>query len=111
MAKLQNRLVGIGVNPYYIFQCRPVKRVKTLYQVPLLAGYHVVERARRKLNGHSKRFKFIMSHRSGKIEIVGIKNGFFIFKYHQAKNPENLGKLFYRKVDKTAGWLDDLKAT
>ncbi len=110
LADLQNNLVGIGVNPYYVFHCRPVKRVKALFQMPLYTGYIIVEEARKRLNGHSKRFKYIMSHKTGKIEIVGIKNDCFIFKYHQARDPRNLGKIFFRKVDKRVGWLDDLRA-
>ncbi|MEA1993403.1 MAG: KamA family radical SAM protein [Euryarchaeota archaeon] len=108
LAELQNRLVSIGVNPYYVFQCRPVKRVKNNFQVPLYKGYEIVENAKKKLNDHSKRFKYIMSHRSGKIEIIGIINDYIYFKYHQAKNPKNIGKLFKKKINKTAGWLDDL---
>ena len=108
MAKLQNKLIGIGVNPYYIFQCRPVKRVKHHFQVPLYRGYEIIEGAKRKLNGHSKRFKYIMSHRTGKIEIVGVMDGEIYFKYHQAKNPRNIGKFFKRKLNREAGWLDDL---
>ncbi|MCW7076821.1 MAG: KamA family radical SAM protein [Candidatus Syntrophoarchaeum sp.] len=108
MAKLQSKLIGIGVNPYYIFQCRPVKRVKHHFQVPLYRGYEIIEGAKRKLNGHSKRFKYIMSHRTGKIEIVGILDDEIYFKYHQAKNPRNIGKFFKRKLNREAGWLDDL---
>jgi len=81
LAELQNKLVGIGVNPYYIFQCRPVKRVKTQFQVPLYKGYEIVEDAKKLLNGHSKRFKYIMSHLSGKIEIVGVIDDFGFEEY------------------------------
>jgi lysine 2,3-aminomutase len=109
LAELQNKLVGIGVNPYYVFQCRPVKRVKNNFQVPLYNGYEIVEAAKKKLNGHSKRFKYIMSHRTGKIEIVGIMGDYIYFKYHQAKAHEDIGKFFRRKINKTAGWLDELE--
>ena len=109
LAELQNKLVSIGTNPYYVFQCRPVKRVKRRFQVPLYKGYEIVENAKKKLNGHSKRFKYIMSHRTGKIEIVGIMGDYIYFKYHQAKDPKNIGKFFKRKLNKTAGWLDDLE--
>ena len=77
--------------------------------VPLYKGYEIVETAKKKLNGHSKRFKYIMSHRTGKIEIVGIKGDYIYFKYHQAKAPENIGQFFRRKINKTAGWLDELE--
>jgi KamA family protein len=107
LANLQNRLVGIGINPYYVFQCRPVKRVKHYFQVPICEGLDIVEKAKSRCNGHSKRFKYIMSHRTGKIEILGIFRNEIYFKYHQAKNAKNLGKIFKRKIDEKAGWLDD----
>jgi KamA family protein len=110
LAKLQNKLVSIGINPYYVFQCRPVKRVKSSFQIPLYKGIDIVETAKRSCNGHSKRFKYIMSHRKGKIEILGIYKDEIYFKYNQAKNMKNLGRIFKRKIDKNAGWLDDLKS-
>ena|GEM_PF-4789904 len=63
-------------------------------------GYEIVENAKKKLNGHSKRFKYIMSHRNGKIEIMGIMDDYIYFKYHQAKVPANIGKFFKRKLIK-----------
>ncbi len=109
LAELQNKLVGIGVNPYYVFQCRPVTRVKNAFQVPLRKGYEIVENAKKRLNGHSKRFKYIMSHQTGKIEIVGLTDDSIYLKYHQAKDPANIGKFFERKINETAGWLDELE--
>jgi hypothetical protein len=50
-----------------------------------------------------------MSHRTGKIEIIGIMGNDIYFKYHQAKDPKNIGKFFKKKLNKTAGWLDDLE--
>jgi lysine 2,3-aminomutase len=52
-----------------------------------------------------------MSHKTGKIEILGIFDDEIYFKYHQAKNRNNIGKIFTRPVDENAGWLDDLQAT
>jgi KamA family protein len=109
LAKLHDELSCIGVNPYYVFQCRPVKRVKHHFQLPLYKGYDIVEKAKGMLNGHAKRFKYVMSHKTGKIEIVGIMNNEIYFKYHQAKNLNDIGKFFKRELNKTAGWLDELK--
>lgn len=109
LSQLLNKLVSIGINPYYVFQCRPVKRVKHHFQVPFYNGYKIIEEAKKKLNGHSKRFKYIMSHRTGKVEIVGILGNEIYFKYHQVKNPKNLGRFFKEKLNKTACWLDNLK--
>ena len=110
LTNLLNRLVGIGVNPYYVFQCRPVKRVKHHFQVPLCKGIKIVEEAKAHCNGHSKRFRYIMSHRTGKIEILGIFDDEIYFKYHQAKNRKKIGKIFKRPVDEYAGWMDDLES-
>ncbi len=107
LATLMNRLVSIGVTPYYVFQCRPVKRVKRYFQVPICEGVRIVEKAKANCNGHSKRFKYAMSHITGKVEILGIINGEIYFKYHEAKDRENLGMMFKRRVDEKAGWLDD----
>ena len=107
LATLMDKLVSIGVAPYYVFQCRPVKRVKSHFQVPICEGVRIVEKAKTKCNGHSKRFKYIMSHKTGKIEILGIMNGEIYFKYHEAKDRKKLGKMFKRRVDEKAGWLDD----
>ena len=109
LAELLNNLVSIGVNPYYVFQCRPVKRVKSHFPVPLARGYQIIENAKKQLNGHSKRFKYVMSHRSGKIEIVGIIGREIYFKFHQAKYKKDLGRLFKRKLNPEGTWLDDFK--
>jgi KamA family protein len=109
LAALQNKLVSIGVSPYYVFQCRPVKRAKHHFQIPLCEGLRIVEEAKTKCNGHSKRFKYIMSHKTGKIEILGIMGDWIYFKYHQAKSRENLGKMLKLKINKEAGWLDDFE--
>ena len=108
IADLQNKLSGIGIIPYYIFQCRPVKRVKQSFQVPLYKGWMIVSKAKHKLNGHSKRFRYVMSHRTGKIEILGIIDDEMYFRFHEARDPKNLGRLFKRKINYTAGWLDEL---
>jgi lysine 2,3-aminomutase len=111
LANLLNMLVSIGVNPYYVFQCRPVKRVKHNFQLPLYKGIEIVEMAKAQCNGHSKRFRYIMSHRTGKIEILGIFKGEIYFKYHQAKNRKKIGKIFTRPLDECASWLDDFNST
>ncbi|RZN49500.1 KamA family radical SAM protein [archaeon] len=106
LADLFNSLVSIGVNPYYLFQCRPVRRVLH-FQLTLEEGLTILEEAHKKMSGLAKRFKYAMSHRSGKVEILGSDDDHIYFKYHQAKNPAHSGKFF--KVDRMpeACWLDD----
>ena len=109
IATLMNKLVGVGVVPYYLFQCRPVKRVKHQFQVPLCEGSRIVEKAKASCNGLSKRFKYIMSHVTGKLEVLGIMDREIYFKYHEAKDRENLGVMFKCQLDEDAGWLDDFR--
>ncbi|MCW3998096.1 MAG: KamA family radical SAM protein [Candidatus Bathyarchaeota archaeon] len=109
LSKLLKEMVRIGVLPYYVFQCRPVKRVKYHFQTPIFKGIQIVETAKTNCDGLSKRFKYIMSHKTGKIEILGIMKGDIYFKYHQAKERKNLGRIFKRKISKKAGWLDDFQ--
>jgi len=50
-----------------------------------------------------------MSHKTGKIEILGVKKGLIYFKYHQVKNKKDFGRIFRRRINKKAGWLDDFR--
>lgn len=106
LADLMKNLVKIGVNPYYLFQCRPVSRVKHHFQIPLEKGYKIVEEAKKMLDGHSKRFRYVMSTKTGKIEIIAVIGKEIYLKYHQAKNPKNNGKFFKKKLKKDVGWID-----
>jgi L-lysine 2,3-aminomutase len=75
--------------------------------VPIVKGYSIVEKAKQQLDGHAKRFKYVMSHRTGKVEILGVLDGYVYFRYHQCKDPEKVGVLFKRKLVPEGGWLDD----
>ena len=104
MADLLQGLTAIGIHPYYIFQCRPVK-YSTHFQVSLYDGLELLSETKKKLNGISKGFRYIMSHLKGKIEILGKTDGNFIFKFHQSKNNKNADKIFVRSIEKDANWL------
>ncbi len=60
LVDLMNGLLRIGVNPYYLYQCMPVARVRHHFQVPLKKGVDIVDRARRSFDGYAKRFKYII---------------------------------------------------
>ncbi len=104
---LLRRLVSIGAEPYYVFQCRPVSGVKNQFQVPLRTGYQIVEDAKAMQYGLGKAFRYCLSHVTGKIEILGIYNDHeMVFKYHEAQDGVRLGKLFTQNVDDKKAWLD-----
>ncbi len=107
LGKLLSDLCSIGVIPYYVFQCRPVKGVRNQFQIPLKDGYQIVEKAKKLQNGQGKSFRFVMSHVTGKIEILGpAENGDMLFKYHQAKYDKDSGRIFTLKLRDDQCWLD-----
>lgn len=108
LAKLFNRLSYIGVPPYYLFQGRPIAGNKG-FRISIREGYELLEEAKTQMSGLAKRARYIMSHASGKIEIVGFLDDRIVLKYHQAKDPENLGRLFDLPWEEGACWLDDLR--
>lgn len=108
LAELMNKLVSIGVSPYYLFQCRPVKRVKSHFPVPLIKGINIINNSRSILSGPAKRFKFVMSHISGKIEIIGILNGDMVFKYLQFVDQADNCRVFTKHLSEHTAWLDDI---
>jgi KamA family protein len=108
LATLFARLHALGVRPYYLFQARPVKGA-THFQVPLARGVEIVREVNRRLHGLEKTFRYIMSHRTGKIEILDLsKNNRLYMRYHQSKDTEKIGKVFSRPYREGACWLDDL---
>lgn len=108
LKKLFNCLTAHGITPYYLFQCRPVKGVKSYFSVPLLKAAEIVDETRAGLSGPAKRFRFSMSHVTGKIEIIGkTRNNKLILKQHQAKNNDDLNNLFAVDVGEEDTWLND----
>lgn len=108
---LFNRLAEAGVAPYYVFQCRPV--MGSLHsRVPLARGYALVEAAKRGCSGLAKRVRYVMSHYSGKLEIVGVQGQGLerrvFLKYQQARDPRDEGRFFSRPLPADACWLDEL---
>lgn len=107
---LMNGLVKIGVNPYYLYQCMPVSHVRHHFQVPLKTGIDIVDKAKEKLDGYAKRFKFIMGHDIGKIEICGRIGETLVLKqiHFRPEYPEQASRMFLKKLTEKAGWLDDM---
>lgn len=106
LSELFRKLVRMGVVPYYIFQCRPVKSVKNHFQVPLIEGCEIIDNTKKHLDGQEKTFRYIMSHSTGKIEIIGcVQDKKILFKYHQAKDRSRLSKIFVRDVSYNQCWL------
>jgi len=106
MAELLRKLSFIGAAPYYIFQCRPALGNKA-YTVPIEEGYEIIEQAKSKVSGLAKRAKYAMSHKTGKIEIIGRTDDFIYFKYHRAAKDVDSGRILVFRRNPNAYWLDD----
>lgn len=111
LENLMNGLVRIGINPYYLYQCMPVSRVRNHFQIPLSEGIDTVTKARHRLDGYAKRFKFIMGHDSGKIEICGRHNNQLVMNRIHARAEDTPGSsdIIIRELNDTGGWLEDLQ--
>jgi len=108
LTSLQIKLAANGISPYYIFQCRPVKGVKGLFAVPLTKACQIIDNTRNRLSGIGKRFRFIMSHTRGKIEIIGKDaNNNLVLKQHQAKSKKDINKIFTVPIDDSSLWLNE----
>lgn len=110
LVDLMAGLLEIGVNPYYLYQCMPVERVRHHFQVPLKKGVKLVDAARQQMDGYAKRFKFIIGHDIGKLEICGQFDGKLILKQLHARPgyEEESSRILVRQLTEEGGWLDDL---
>ncbi len=108
MAELWNELSYMGVQQYYIFQGRPTVGNEP-YKLPIVEAYFKIEQAKRKCSGLGKRVKFVMSHESGKIEIIGVDHKHIYLKYHRAKHQKDEQRMLVCRRDDSAYWLDQLE--
>ncbi|MBC8185265.1 KamA family radical SAM protein [candidate division KSB1 bacterium] len=106
LSELFRKLTFIGVPPYYVFQCRPTLGNYS-YAVRLEKAYEIFEQARMRTSGLGKRARFVMSHRSGKIEVVGKTENYVFMRYHRAAESNEKSKFMVVKSNPVAYWFDD----
>ncbi len=108
LGELYCKLSWVGCAPYYLFQGRPTAGNEP-YEVPLVRGWEVFQEALTRGSGLAGRPRFVMSHATGKIEIVGVDERHIYLRYHRAKSPENRGRFMVFQRDDFAYWYDQLK--
>ena len=106
LGELLDRLSWAGVTPYYFFVNRPVAG-NSSFVLSLEQVYQIVEQAKARTSGLGKRVKLVMSHTSGKIEILAIENGKAYLKYHQSRD-DDYGKFMVLDCPPSASWFDEL---
>ncbi len=107
LAELMRKLSFYGIPPYYFFQCRPTAGNKP-FDLPIIKAWTAFDRARRMVSGLAARARFVMSHASGKIEVLAIDREHIYLRYHRAKNPLDEGRFMVMIRDEDAYWFDDL---
>ncbi|MBN2581451.1 MAG: KamA family radical SAM protein [Planctomycetes bacterium] len=108
LARLFRELSYVGCPPYYVFQGRPTAGNRP-YETPLVRSYKIVEQAKRHCSGLGKRARLVMSHASGKIEMVGLDDKHIYLRYHRARRHEDRGRFMVYHRDDEAFWLDQLR--
>ena len=92
LAQLMRRCSFAGIVPYYLFQCRPALGNRA-YTVPIEEGYDILGHAKAMVSGLAKRLRFVMSHSTGKLEIIGRTDEYTYFKYHRAADDKDSGRI------------------
>jgi KamA family protein len=108
LTTLFRKLSFAGISPYYVFQCRPTTG-NLLFQVPVEQSYEILQKSWQACSGLAKRARFVMSHATGKIEIVGKTAEHVFMRYHQAAEKADIGKFMIFHADPLARWFDDYR--
>jgi lysine 2,3-aminomutase len=106
LAELFSKLSYMGVPPYYVFLCRPTLGNET-YSVPIERAFEIFEKSRTLCSGLAKRARMVMSHESGKIEVVGMTEAQIFFKYLRAAHKNNDARFMVYDRNPEACWFDD----
>ena len=108
LAELFKKLASIGVAPYYVFQVRPTVGNRP-YALPLVEAYQIFEESQKYIAGTAKRARFVMSHSSGKIEVIGLDDSHIYLRYHRSPNPDENGALIVARRNDDGHWLEDFQ--
>lgn len=107
LAELFQRCTEAGSPQYYVFQCRPT-RGNASFVVPMVRVMEIVEAARARVSGLSRRARLCLSHDSGKIEMIGADEAHIFMRFHRAKRPSDAGRIVVYERDDDAFWVDGL---
>lgn len=107
LAELMQKTADIGLPSYYFFQCRPTEG-NLPFEPTLVESYNALEEAKSQVSGLAKRARLVMSHETGKVEMVGLTDDHIYLKYLRARLPEDEGRFMMFRRNDEAYWLDDL---
>lgn len=107
------RLVELGVIPYYMFVERDTG-AHNYFEVPLVRALGIYSDAVHRVSGLARSARGpVMSTHEGKIVIDGapkiMGTKVFALRMLQARNPHDTGRQFFAHYDQTACWWDGLR--
>ena len=108
LRELYNRLSYIGCPPYYLFQGRPTAGNEP-YELPIVRGWEIFSEAIAGGSGLARRARFVISHETGKVQVMAVDRRYIYLRYHEAKDPADIGRFFVCHRDDDAYWLDQLR--
>ncbi len=108
LSALFRKLSWIGCPPYYLFQGRPAIGNEP-YVVPIVRGWLIFREALRRDSGLARRARFVMSHATGKVEILAVDARRIYARYQRARDPALRGRFLVYKRNDDAYWLDHLE--
>jgi KamA family protein len=108
LSEMFRQLSWIGCPPYYVFQGRPTAG-NDPYKVSIVRGWEIFREALRHGAGLARRARFVMSHETGKVEILAVDDTQIYLRYHRAKDADLRGRFLVYQRNDDAYWLDDLE--
>ncbi|MDP3030973.1 MAG: KamA family radical SAM protein [Rhodocyclaceae bacterium] len=108
LSAMFRQLSWIGCPPYYVFQGRPTAG-NDPYKVSIVRGWEIFREALRYGSGLARRARFVMSHETGKVEILAVDDQHIYLRYQRAKDASLRGRFLIYKRNDDAYWLDDLE--
>jgi KamA family protein len=108
LAELYSRLARVGCPPYYLFQIRPVTGNKP-YVVPIVRAWHIFQAALARGSGLARRTRYVISHATGKMEVLGVDRRHIYMRYHRAVKQADAGRVLVFRRDDEAYWPDQLE--
>lgn len=106
IAELFSRLSYNGILPYYLFICRPTAG-NDPFMVPIEECLQIFDEARQRLSGLAKPARLCMSHKSGKVEVLGVFGDYLVVRYLRTPRGQRQDGLMFLRRNPEGLWLDD----
>jgi KamA family protein len=111
-AELWRRQVALGASPYYMFVERDTGP-RGYFEVPLARALSIYRDAIAQVGGLARTARGpVLSCGPGKVQVLGVaeqaRRKQFVLRFLQARDPSNIGRLFFARYSERAAWVDQL---